>query len=78
LRHRDERQDEVVAEALQVEALFAGQDRLLGGAFEQPEVPRRDAARQRVNARADLGALEVGRRTQGRMAARLLNSLAKA
>ena len=38
LRHRNQRQDEIVAETLNIELLPAGQDRLFGGGFDQPEI----------------------------------------
>ncbi len=43
LRHRNQRQDEIIPETFKIEALLARQDRCFGGCFDQPEYPRRDA-----------------------------------
>ena len=57
---------------MKVEALFAGQNCSLGGGFDQPENPRRDARRERMNARADFDAFDVGSLSQRQNGAKAL------
>jgi len=58
LRHRDQRQHELIAEAHQVEPLAARPHGFLGRRFDQPENPHRHATGQHMDSFAHRLALE--------------------